>query len=271
MADGERRMLFDLRGRRKNVVKVVYVILAVLMGASLFLLGPGLFGGGNSGNSSEAAQLLEEQAGRIERKLVKAPNDPNLLLSLTRARINAGNAQSEVNPTTGEALLTLDSREQFEKASAAWSDYVKATDKPTAGGAQLVTPALFSLAQTSRSYNEALDNITAAAESQKIVAEQRPSLGSLSTLALYTLFTGNYKAAEQAQKEPAKFANSKFERENLDKQFEEVRKRAKSFQKEIAESEAAAKKAGAAGGAGGAEESLQNPLGGLGGGSSLSE
>ena len=39
---GERRMLFDIRGRRKNVVKVVYAILAVLMGLSLFLVaGPG--------------------------------------------------------------------------------------------------------------------------------------------------------------------------------------------------------------------------------------
>ena len=38
MADGERRMLFDIRGRRKNVVKVVYGILAVMMGASLFLV-----------------------------------------------------------------------------------------------------------------------------------------------------------------------------------------------------------------------------------------
>jgi len=38
MADGERRMLFDIRGRRKNVVKVVYAILAVMMGASLFLV-----------------------------------------------------------------------------------------------------------------------------------------------------------------------------------------------------------------------------------------
>ena len=38
MADGERRMLFDIRGRRKHVVRVVYAILAILMGASLFLV-----------------------------------------------------------------------------------------------------------------------------------------------------------------------------------------------------------------------------------------
>ena len=30
--DGERRMVFDTGGRRKGVVKVVYAILAVLMG-----------------------------------------------------------------------------------------------------------------------------------------------------------------------------------------------------------------------------------------------
>ena len=35
---GERRMVFDTRGRRKHVVRVVYAILAVLMGASLFLV-----------------------------------------------------------------------------------------------------------------------------------------------------------------------------------------------------------------------------------------
>jgi hypothetical protein len=268
MADGERRMLFDIRGRRRNVVKFVYAILALLMAASLILLaGPGLFGGGGGGSGGEATKQLEEQAERIERKLAKSPNDPNLLLNLTRIRVSAANAQSEVNPTTGEALLTLQSREEFEKASAAWSEYLEATNEPSAGGAQLITPALFSLAQTSRSYNEALSNMKAAAESQKIVAEQRPSLGSLSTLALYTLFTGDYRAAEEAKKEAAKFANTKVERENLEKQFEEVRKRANEFQKQVAESEKAAKAAG--GGAG--KEALQNPLGGLGGGSSLSE
>ena len=31
-------MVFDIRGRRKHVVKVVYAILALLMGASLFLV-----------------------------------------------------------------------------------------------------------------------------------------------------------------------------------------------------------------------------------------
>jgi hypothetical protein len=258
-------MLFDIRGRRRNVVKAVYAVLALLMGASLILLaGPGLFSGGSSsGGNGEAVERLEDQAARIERKLAKSPEEPNLLLSLMRTHITAANLQAEQS-STGELLLTLQSREEFEKASAVWSEYLKATNEPSAGAAQLITPALFSLAQTSRTTTEAAANIAAAAESEKIVAEQRPNLGSLSTLALYTLFTGDYKAAEKAKQEAAKYANSKFERENLDKQFEEVEKRAKSFQKQVKEGEKAAEK-------GSAEESLKNPLGGLGGGSTLAE
>ncbi len=40
MAQGnnEHRMVFDIRGRRRHVVKAVYAILAILMAASLFLV-----------------------------------------------------------------------------------------------------------------------------------------------------------------------------------------------------------------------------------------
>ena len=87
MASGdERRMVFDIRGRRRVAVKVVYAVLAVLMGASLFLVvGPvnigELFNEGSS-SSSEAAKQFEQQAERIERKLAKDPDNPALLLDL---------------------------------------------------------------------------------------------------------------------------------------------------------------------------------------------
>ena len=60
-AGGERRMLFDIRGKRKHVVRVVYAILALLMGASLFLVvGPVNIGSllGNSTSSADATQDL---------------------------------------------------------------------------------------------------------------------------------------------------------------------------------------------------------------------
>ena len=91
MASGrnERRMVFDIRGRRRHVVKFVYAILALLMGASLFLVvGPVNIGSllGTSRGTSSAASGLEEQAARVEHRLLKSPEDPDLLLSLTRAR-----------------------------------------------------------------------------------------------------------------------------------------------------------------------------------------
>lgn len=262
MATGgnERRMVFDLRGRRKHVVKVVYAILAILMGASLFLVvGPVNLGSlvGNS-STSDASAALVEQADKIQRKVRQEPNNADLLAGLTKARISAGNAMAEVNPETGAAEITADGRVQLEMASEAWSKYLKASDEPKAGVAQAAAPMLFSLAQTARTGQEAEANVRAAAQAQKIVAEQRPSLGSLSTLAIYQAFSFDYKGAQQSQKEAEKLANTKFERENVGNEIEQIEKRAREFQKQLVASEKEAKKAQQAGG--GAGGSAANPF-----------
>jgi hypothetical protein len=76
MADGERRMLFDIRGRRKHVIRVVYAILALLMGTSLFLVvGPVNIGQllGNSTTTSNSTGIFDEEAERIEERLRGRP------------------------------------------------------------------------------------------------------------------------------------------------------------------------------------------------------
>lgn len=258
MADDERRMLFDIRGRRKNVVRVVYATLAVLMGLSLLLVvGPAplqdIFGIENS--VSDASDQFEDQAERIELKLKKDPQNPDLLLSLTRARINAGNALATTDPGTGAIIYTTDSRQQLEAASEVWSKYLKATDEPSAGGAQVAAQMFFTLAQTSRTGAEAEVNVRAAERAQQIIAEGRPSLGSLSTLAIYRYYSFDYKGAEEARKQAAAYANTKFERESLDKELDEISKRGHEFEKQLADIEKAAKQAQAKGEAG-----LANPL-----------
>ncbi len=256
---GERRMVFDTGGRRRNVVKVVYAILALLMGLSLLLVvGPAplqdLFGVQNS--VSSAADQFEEQAERVERKLKQNPEDPELLLSLTRAQINAGNSLVESNPETGEIAYTPEARQQLLKASESWSKYLKASDEPNPAGAQVAAQALFALAQTARTGGEAEANVRAAATAQGIVASERPSLGSLSTLAIYRLFSFDYGGAKQAEKEAAKFVNTKAERENLSNELEQTSKRAHSFENQLAKIEKEAKKAQAEG-----KPSIANPLG----------
>ncbi|MDQ3726175.1 MAG: hypothetical protein M3335_09875 [Actinomycetota bacterium] len=260
--DKEHRMLFDLReGRRRNVVKVVYATLAVLMGLSLFLVIGGfniaeLFQGDETGNSAE---VYEEQVERIEGRLKQDPEDPNLLLSLTRAHVNAGNAKVQIE-ANGEQVMTVEAFQEFQEASDSWNTYLDATDEPSPTVAQLMAITLARMAETGQTVEEAQRNIAAATEAQRIVAEERPTLNSVSTLALYTYFTGDFEAAEKARTEAEKLATGKSEREALDKSLDETEKRAKAFLKEVKRAEEQSKaEAGAGGGA------LENPLGGTGG------
>jgi hypothetical protein len=263
--DNEHRMLFDLRGRRRNVVKVVYATLAVLMGLSLFLVIGGfniaeLFNDETS--SGDAAKPYEEQAERFEAKLKKDPQNPELLVKLTRAQVNAGRVQVEPEPNGGQSF-TPEAVQEYLKAYNTWSEYVKAVDKPEVGIALLMAPTLLQLAELSRSYDEASTRVAAAAEAQRFVAEQRPSVNALTTLAFYTYFTGDFKAAEKSRAEAEKMAPNKATRDSIAKQLDEYKKNAEKFLKEKAKAEKAQK---AAGGGGQGAESLETPANPFGGG-----
>ncbi len=261
-------MVFDIRGKRGNVVKVVYGVLALLMGLSLFLVvGPVNIGElvGGSSSASNAAKPFEEQAERIEVKLKKSPEDPKLLASLTRARVNAGNSSIEETSEGGQ-VLTSEAVQQYQLASEAWSRYLKATDEPSAGVALLTAPIFVTLAEASGTA-EFEANLQAAVEAQQIVAEQRPSINALTTLAIYQYFTFDYKQARKTEAEAIAMAEGKFQREGIENQMQQYEKRAKELQKELKKLEQAAKSAGAGGGS---KEALENPLGGL-GGSTLGE
>lgn len=255
----EHRMVFDIRGRRRNVVKVVYAILAILMAASLFLvtgaLNVGSLFGGSSGES--AAASFEKQAAHLERKLAKAPGDEDLMAALTRTRINAAN--SLITNGKGESAEGVEEiKHQLALASESWSQYVGTASEPSAGVAIQVAPALFQLAEISATGEEALENVKAATEAEQVVAEKRNDLNSWSTLAFYALFTQNYKLAEKAKAEAVKLANTKFERESFENKYDEVQKNAKEFGKRLQLEKASKSKSAG-------KESLENPIQGLGG------
>lgn len=263
--DGERTMLFDIRGRRKHVVRVVYAVLALLMGASLFLvMGPvsitSLF---NNESTSSAANVLREQAERTEQKLARDPENEALLLSLTRSRIGAANAMTETNSETGATLLTVEGRRELERGIEAWGEYLKQAEEPKASAALLVSNSYFSLAETSGSLEEAIENLDNAAKTQRIAAEAQPSIGTLTTLAIYEYYAGNFAAGDEVVKEAEAKATTKTEAKEIGKQMDEYRKRGKALEaqkKEIAKQEKSQGK-----------ERLENPLGSLGGSSGLGE
>jgi len=261
-SNGERRMLFDTRGKRKHVIRVVYAILALLMGASLFLVvGPFNLASlvGNSSSSSSAAKVLHEQAERIERRLARNPGDEQLLLALTRAQINAGNAQVEQTSETAPPVITPEAKQDFEAAAETWRRYLKqAGGEPNATAAQLVASTYFRLAEGSTTVAEAQERVSAAARAQRIAAEQSPTLGALSTLAIYEYFAGDFSRGDQATAEAAAKVNSEAEAKQVKEQLAEYRKRGKAFAKQKKE---AAKFEAEKG-----KESLENPFGGFGGG-----
>jgi hypothetical protein len=251
-------MLFDLRsGRRGSVVKVVYAVLAVLMGASLFLtVGPfsisEIFNSGGGG--TDLAKPYEEEAERIESRLEKDPENPQLLLSLTRSQINAGNAEA-TREANGEVILTADSVQSYQEADQSWSEYLKATDEPNPALAALVGPMLLQLAELAQTYTQADQRVNAATEAQTIVAKARPSINSLLTLSFYTYFTGDFAAGEKARAEAKKMAKTKAQRDEIDKTLDEYKKNATRYVNAKEESEKAQKAAG-----GKAPENLENPL-----------
>jgi hypothetical protein len=261
-SSGERRMLFDTSGRRKHVIRVVYAILALLMGTSLFLvIGPVNIGEliGNSTSGSSASKVFHEQAERIEKRLVKNPNDEQQLLALTRAQINAGNAQIEVVAEGEVPAIGPEAREDFEAAGESWNRYLKlAGDEPSATGAQLVAGTFFRMAEAgANNLPEIKGHISQATKAQQIAAEQQPSLGALSTLAIYEYFNGDFAAGDKTTKQAAAKAPNKAEAKGIEKQLVEYRKSAKQFEKNVQRAKKQEQRFN--------KEALQNPFGGLGG------
>lgn len=262
--DGERRMLFDTRGRRRHVIRVVYAVLALLMGASLFLVvGPFNLGElGGSGSSSSANEVLEERAERLEERLKATPEDEDLWLALTRARVSAGNALIETDPQTGAPIVTPEARTQLEAGTTAWRRYLEQTKEPNPVAASLIAGTYFSLAENSAGFQEIDEYLEGAAEAQALAAKARPSVGSLSSLAIYEYFNGNFAAGDEASRKAQAQVGSKAEKKSVVRQLAPYRKNAKSFAKQAEEFEKSQQ-------GGGGKEAFESALGGLSGGAGL--
>ena len=100
-------MLFDLKGKRKRLVQVVYVMLAVLFGGGLVLFGVGgnvsgglidaFRGGGDGGTTSAFSDIVD----RAERRAARNPDDPEAQVAVVRAQFNlASSTDAETGALT---------------------------------------------------------------------------------------------------------------------------------------------------------------------------
>jgi len=265
----EQRMLFDLRGRRKRVIQVIYVLLALIMVASLVVIGlPGgisPFSSGNPAVSDDAAELSIERAENLETRLQAEPNNENLQKEIIRARIAAGGSLFERDEATGQILITDKATEQYELAAAGWENYLKKhRDDADPQLAQVVSQTLYSLAEGS-TVAQFESNIAAAAEAQEIVAadaEQQaktgdggPPVAQYANLADLLYLAQRPEDAKVAADKALALA-SKDERKQVQAQVKASEQNGKRVAKQL---KAAKKQAKQDGG-----KSLQDPAGSLG-------
>lgn len=252
-------MLFDLSGKRRRLVQVVYATLAILMGGSLVLFGIGSdapggildavgLGGGSGGTTNPE---YEERIDDAESRLETDPKDQAALLDLARYHyLSATQTGVTSNPETGVPEVTEDARAELEQAVGAWSDYLDT--KPEKANSSVATTMVQAYVL--------LDDAEGAATTQQILAEEQPSATAYGSLAFYLYADGQIKAADAAADKAVAEADPSQQdliRKQMDRLGEAARKQKKQLEK--------LPQGGASGGGAG----IEDPFGALGGGGGL--
>jgi hypothetical protein len=133
-------MLFDLKGRRRRVVQVTYVGLALLMGGGLVLSGIGssasgglldaLVGnGGGGGSKGDAKKPYNNQIKAAETRLRANPQDRAALATLVRAHFGLASLETD---TTDQGATTINKNgvAEMKKADQAWRRYIATEPDP---------------------------------------------------------------------------------------------------------------------------------------------
>ena len=250
-------MLFDLRGKRKRVVQVSYVMLAAIF--LVGFIGLGIGGGGNSaggifdaiglgGNSSggSLSGQFDDQIDDANERLAKNPNDTAALLKLSKYEYYKARQGVTQDQTTGQISISEDAHTELGKSVDAWEKYLKVNKgKPNpAIAAQIVQAYYF------------LSDAGGAAEAQRIVASNQPSSGSYGQLAFYLYSAGKISAGDEAASK-AEAKAPKSQRSQVKQQLEQIRKQAVKAKKQLAKAQKNAPSPTTPG-----ANPLQSPLGG---------
>jgi tetratricopeptide (TPR) repeat protein len=228
-------MLFDLKGRRKRVVQVTYVVLAVLFGGSLVLFGTGssVSGGlidaitGNNGGGG--GSVFQDQVDRTKKAVQANPQSEQAWLDLTRAEFNLA-ASSDGSDQSGQ--LTDTGKAAILEAVTAWERYLKLKPKhPDPATAQFAAIAY----GATQDYRNAI-------KTQAIAAKARPSASSYFQLAQLAYSGGEVKTGDEAAAEAIR-RTPKDLRNSVKSQVDEAKKQGAQLHKAIEQQKKASKQA----------------------------
>src|SRR5436309_2318554 len=257
-------MLFDLRGKRKRAVQVVYASLAVifLVGFVGFSIGSGnapgglldaIGLGGNGGSGGSLSTQFDSQINAANARLAKRPNDTQTLLKLAKYEYFKGKQGVTQDQTTGQVSVSQDAHTELGHSADAWEKYLKVNKgKPDPNTAAYMVQVYY-----------LLNDANGAADAQQVVAQKTPSTGSYGQLAFYRYASFNIPAGDAATKKAESLA-PKAQRKQITQQLGSIRKQAVKIKEQQAKAQKAAKAAGTTTTPGASP--LANPFGGVGGG-----
>ena len=256
-------MLFELGGKRKRVIQVIYVFLALLL--AIGLVGLGIGGSANGGifdalgltdsSSSSGGSQFDSQIDNANEKLAQNPNDTQALLALARYSYLKGQSSLDTDDQ-GQVSITDDAISSWQDATDAWQRYLDALGNKgevNDSVATLIMQAYSGLAQTEDDPQVFTREFANAADAAFIVAAARPSVNSWLQAAAFAYYSGNVKKGAEAGKKAVAKANEA-DRTAVNAQLKKFQKAGESIAKQL-------KKTGPT------EQDLENPLAPLGGSS----
>ena len=248
-------MLFDLRGKRRRVVQVVYATLAALFLVGFVGFGIGsdgvggfadVFSGESSGGS--LSSQYDDQIDNANEQLAKDPKDTAALLKLSKYEFYKAKEGITSDESTGELSVSEDAHTELGSAADAWEKYIEVNKgKPNSAIATQMVQAYYYLGDAQ-----------GAAEAQRIVAESDPNSGGWDDLAFYLYLAGDISGGDKAA-DRAISESPKAQRSQLEQDLEQIRTEAVKEKKRLAKAQKDAPSTTTPG-----DNPLQNPFGGAG-------
>src|SRR5215210_1321356 len=220
-------MLFELEGRRKRLIQVIYSVLAALMFIALvgFGIGGATSGGifdalGIGGSSTSSDPQYGQQIDNANETLQQDPKDEKALLKLARYNFLEGQNALETDDQ-GQVTLSQDSLNSYRAAAEAWERYLK-TDptKPDDNVAGLMLRVYSTSAGTDPTRLQS--EVEGAYQSAQVIADARPSLGAYTDLATWAYLSGNTEAADEAKQKALKEAPDSTTKKQVETQLKQA-------------------------------------------------
>jgi tetratricopeptide (TPR) repeat protein len=229
-------MLFDLKGKRKRVVQVTYLGLAILFGGSLVLFGTGSSVSGGlidaitGNNSSGGTSAFQDQVNRTRKTVQANPKSEQAWLDLTRAEFNLAASPDGSDADTGQ--LSDTGKQAVLDTITSWERYLKLhPKKPDAATAQFAALAY----GATQSYNKAV-------KTQELAAKARPSSNAYYQLAQFAYAGGNVSKGDEAAAEAIR-RTPKDLRNSVRAQIKDIKKQGAQLVKSLEAQKKASKQA----------------------------